>query len=74
MATTVAFRIGHVVSLRSGGPPMTVRGHMADEVVLCQWFEHGACCTDGFPAAMVEEYLWDQWSSAQGSSRFSNGS
>ena len=55
MATTVAFRIGDVVRLRSGGPPMTVRGHFPDEMVLCQWFEHGVCCTEAFPAAMLEQ-------------------
>ena len=55
METVVAFRVGSVVTLRSDGPPMTVRGHMADEMVLCQWFEHGVRCTEAFPAAMLEQ-------------------
>ena len=54
MATAVAFRVGDVVRLRSGGPPMTVRGFLPDDMVLCQCFEHGACCAEAFPATMLE--------------------
>jgi uncharacterized protein YodC (DUF2158 family) len=55
------FALGDVVTLKSGGPPMTVQKMDVDDVdfeeyVLCKWFDaDNKPCTESFaPAALVK--------------------
>ena len=47
-------KLGDTVQLRSGGPPMTVNGHLHAGMFSCSWFDaHGGLCTGSFsPAAL----------------------
>jgi uncharacterized protein YodC (DUF2158 family) len=54
----MAFKVGDVVKLKSGGPLMTVTttGHHAGgkEVVGCAWFDAAKPCADVFPPDTLE--------------------
>jgi len=45
------FEIGSIVKLKSGGPKMTITGHLsAENSVSCTWFSSDKIVRDQFPA------------------------
>jgi uncharacterized protein YodC (DUF2158 family) len=49
------FETGDVVRLKSGGPRMTVVGHVQlSDIMLCKWFEGDKVHTDSFPSKALE--------------------
>lgn len=49
------FKVGDVVSLKSGGYPMTItRGTNHEGTVECGWFNHQGLCSDTVPAEALD--------------------
>jgi uncharacterized protein YodC (DUF2158 family) len=46
-------KIGDVVKLKSGGPPMTVRMKLSEGNCRCVWFNDGIVHTDNFREAVL---------------------
>ena len=50
-----AFKIGDVVQLKSGGPPMTVKALDGDDLI-CIWFDGKRTLDGRFPAGALAKY------------------
>lgn len=50
-----AFKVGDIVQLKSGGPPMTVKALDGDDVI-CMWFEGKRTLDGRFPAETLGKY------------------
>lgn len=49
--------IGDVVQLKSGGPAMTVSNKMADNMLLCWWFNaNNDLCTQAFAPTVLQPW------------------
>lgn len=52
----MAFEVGNVVQLKSGGPKMTVDGY-EDGLVVCVWFENDKRQVESFREATLKLYV-----------------
>lgn len=51
----MAFKVGDVVTLKSGGPDMTITHIKGDDTATCVWFEETTRHEGNFPLAALEE-------------------
>lgn len=50
------WKIGDVVQLKSGGPPMTVRGYEKGTDVICQWIDGKKPYTERYHEDQLQTY------------------
>lgn len=51
------FKVGDLVTLKSGGPSMTVNGEKRDDdLVTCQWFDGRELHTDAFDSPCLVRF------------------
>jgi uncharacterized protein YodC (DUF2158 family) len=54
MAGDRKWKTGDIVQLKSGSPPMTVKGYYDGKLVTCQWFAGKKSERDNFPEDSLE--------------------